>query len=161
MLMAFCFASPLCVDADELSGEPSRELTRKESKVGDLTVTTIYRGKAMILKKVKPPKESLNTVYYVYLNGFEILTYKVGPMGTELTGAGMTRRLIKPDYTIKMAGDEDGRIQRITIYSPDFTSTHDGFWLKNKELIPWSAEELADWRKMRDTAPHKTKPNDR
>ena len=49
-----------------------------------------------------------------------------------------------------MAGDKDGRIQRITIYSPDFSKTYECFWLRNHELIPWTAEELAGWRKMRD-----------
>ena len=155
LLMAFCFTAPLHADAEEDGVAQSHKLTRKESKEGDLAVMSTYRGDVMILKKVTPPRESLNTVYYVYLNGLEILTYKVGPMGTEFRGAGMTRKLIKPDYTIKMAGDREGRIQRITIYSPDFTKTFDGFWLKDGELIPWSDEELANWRKMRDMPPNK------
>jgi hypothetical protein len=49
-----------------------------------------------------------------------------------------------------MTGDKEGRIQRITLYSPDFKTTYDGFWLRNNELIPWSAEELEGWRKTRD-----------
>ena len=156
LLIAFCFTSPLQADTEEDKAVSGHKLTRKESKQGDLAVTTTFRGDVMILKKVIPPKESLNTVYYVYLNGFEILTYKVGPMGTEFRGANLIRKLVKPDYTIKMAGDREGSIQRITIYSPDFKKTYDGFWLKNGELIPWSDEELAKWRKMRDMAPNKT-----
>lgn len=156
LLIAFCFAAPLRADAEEPGVVQSRELTRKESKEGDLEVATTYRGNAMILKRVTPPDKSMNTVYYVYLNGFEVLTYKVGPLGTEFRGAGSTRKLVKPDYTIKMAGDDEGRIRRITIYSPDFATTHDGFWLKAQELIPWSDAQLASWRKMRDETPKKS-----
>lgn len=36
------------------------------------------------------------------------------------------------------------------VYSPDYTTTYDGFWLKNNELVPWSAEELEGRRKIRD-----------
>ena len=92
-------------------------------------------------------------MYYVLHNGFEVLTYKSGPGGTEFAEAGVIRNMVKPDYTIKMAGDKEGRIQRITLYSPDFKRTYDGFWLKNKELIPWTAKELANWRKMRGETP--------
>jgi hypothetical protein len=49
-----------------------------------------------------------------------------------------------------MTGDKEGRIQRITLYSPDFKTTYDGFWLRNNELIPSSAGELEGWRKTRD-----------
>ena len=132
------------------TGGQDLSITHKESKVEDLAVTASYRGDSMILKKVTPPDKSKNTVYYVLHNGYEVLTYKLGPFGTEFRGVGLTRSLIKPDYTIKMAGDKEGRIQRITLYSPDFKTTFDGFWLRNKELIPWSAEELKNWRKMRD-----------
>lgn len=141
--------------AQQVAVGPDLKLTRKEGKEGDLAVVTTYRGDAKILMKVTPPDDTMNTVYYVYLNGFEVLTYKKGPMGTEFRGAGMSRRLIKPEYTIKMAGDQEGRVERITIYSPDFQKTYEGFRLKNGELVPWSSEELANWRKMRDSMPDK------
>ncbi len=99
-------------------------------------------------------------VFFVDLNDVEVLTYKVGPFGSEFRGAGLTRQFVKPGYTIKMAGDKEGRIQRITIYSPDFKKTYDGFWLKNKELIPWTAKELANWRKMRRETPNKLDAGD-
>jgi len=121
-----------------------------ETSLGEMAVTESYRGDSLILKKVVPPDKSHNIVYYIIHNGFEVLTYKSGPAGTEFTGAGVIRDQVKPDYTIKMVGDEDGRIQRIMLYSPDFTKTYDGFWLNNHELIPWSAEELEGWRRMRD-----------
>jgi len=159
LLAALCCTVPLRAEAEQVGAKPDLKLTQKETKVetkvGNLVVATTYRGDAIILKKATPPDESKNTVYYVYLNGSEILTYKVGPMGTELSGAGMSRKLIKPDYTIKMAGDKEGRIQRITIYSPDFKKTYDGFWLKDGELIPWSSDELANWRKMRNETPNR------
>jgi len=143
---------PVLLICDTLNaGGQDQGITHKESKEGDLTVTAYYRGDSLILKKVTPPDGSLNTVYYVIHNGFEVLTYKAGPAGTEFAGAGVIRDMVKPDYTIKMAGDREGRIQRIVIYSPDFRTTYDGFRLKNHELIPWSAEELENWRKLRDS----------
>ena len=134
------------------------EITHIESKEGRFTIKTSYRGASMVLKKVTSPDKSHNTVYYVMHNGHEVLTYKSGPGGTEFAGAGMTRDQVKPDYTIKMAGDKEGRIRRITIYSPDFKTTHDGFWIKNRNLIPWSGEELANWRKLRDSTDETSPP---
>ena len=135
------------------------KLTQKESirefAAEKYAVTTSYRGGVKILEKVTPPDESKLTVYYVYLNGFKVLTYKTGQMGSEFSGAGMGRRQIKPEYTIKMAGDKEGRIEWITLYSADFTKTYDRFSLKDGELIPWSSDKLANWRKMRSEAPHK------
>lgn len=137
------------------TGVEELAITHKQSKIetslGEMAVTEYFRGDSLILKKVVPPDESLNTVYYVIHNGFEVLTYKSGPTGTEFAGAGVIRDQVKPDYTIKMAGDKKGRIQRITLYSPDFSKTYDGFWLRDKQLVPWSAEELAGWREMRDS----------
>ncbi len=124
--------------------------SKLETKLGVLTQTEYYRGDSMILKKVVPADGTLNTVYYIIHNGFEVLTYKTGPAGTDFAEAGIIRDQVKPDYTIKMAGDKEGRIQRITLYSPDFSKTFDGFWLRNNELIPWTTEELEGWRKMRD-----------
>ncbi len=151
---AIGLALPLQADTSTHKATEKQEVTQKESKLettaGALAVTISYRGDTKILKKVTPPDKSQNTVFYVYLNDVEVLTYKVGPFGSEFRGAGLTRQFVKPGYTIKMAGDKEGRIQRITIYSPDFKKTYDGFWLKNKELIPWTAKELANWRKMRD-----------
>ena len=139
---------------DAGSLEQDLAITHKISKVatqfGELTQTAYYRGDSLILKKVTPPDEFHNTVYYVIHNGFEVLTYKTGPAGTEFAEAGIIRDMVKPDYTIKMAGDKEGRIQRITLYSPDFSKTYEGYRLRNNELIPWTAEELAGWRKMRD-----------
>lgn len=157
LLAALCYTALLRAEVEQVDSRQDLKLTRKETKEGDLAVVTTYRGDAMILKKVMPAEESRNTVYYVYLNGFEILTYKMGPMGTEFSGAGMGRKMIKPEYTIKMAGDKEGRIQRITIYSPDFKETYEGFWLKDEELIPWSSDELANWRKMRGQTPSQSK----
>jgi hypothetical protein len=147
-LILFFLAAATLVLGEELN------LTHKQSKIetplGEMTVTEYFRGDSLILKKAVPPDKSLNTVYYVIHNGFEVMTYKSGPSGTEFTGAAIIRNQVKPDYTIKMAGDKDGRIQRITLYSPDFTRTYDGFWLRNNELIPWSARELEGRRKLRD-----------
>ena len=160
--------SVLVALSEPANAGPDLAITHKNSKIetslGELAVTEYYRGGSMILKRVTPPDKSHNTVYYVIHNGYEVLTYKSGPAGTEFAGAGVIRDMVKPDYTIKMAGDKEGRIQRITIYSPDFKTAYDGFWLRNNELIPWSAEELANWRKMRDPkpkTPKKTKQSDR
>lgn len=129
-------------------------ITHKESKIetslGEMAVTEYYRGDTLILKRVVPPDASHYTVYYVIHNGFEILTYKSGTAGTEFAGAGVIRDMVKPDYTIKMVGDKGGKIHRITIYSPDFSKTYESFSIKDNELIPWSAEQLQGWRKMRD-----------
>lgn len=148
-------------EAEPAGSQQNLKLTQEKTTEGGFAVTITSRGEAKILKKVTPADPSNNTVYYVYHHGFEVLTYKVSPMGTEFREAGMTRKLVKPDYTIKMAGDPEGRIQRITIYSPDFRTTYDGFSLKNQELIPWSDKELANWRKMRDRTPSKTEQDDR
>jgi hypothetical protein len=147
LIMLFLAAGTLVASED-------LNLTQKQSRIvtsqGEMAVTEYFRGDSLILKKVVPPDKSLNTVYYVIHNGFEVLTYKSGPGGTEFAEAGVIRDRVKPDYTIKMAGDKEGRIQRIMLYSPDFTKTYEGYWLKNHELIPWTAGELAGWRKMRD-----------
>lgn len=140
--------SPVAPGGDELA--ISRKQCKIDTSLGEMAVTECYRGDSLILKKVVPPDKSLNTVYYVYHNGFEVLTCKFGPAGTEFTGAGVIRGQVKPDYTIKMAGDKQGRIRRITLYSPDFSKTYDGFWIRDNALIPWSAEELAGWRERRD-----------
>jgi hypothetical protein len=153
LLSALFLLSPAAAAGEDLP------VTQKVSKVatmlGELAQTAYYRGDSLILKKLVPPDGSLNTVYYVIHNGFEVLTYKTGPAGTEFTEAGIIRDMVKPDYTIKMAGDKEGRIQRITLYSPDFSKTYEGYRLRNNELIPWTAEELAGWRKMRDPGDRK------
>ena len=147
LIMLFLAAGTLVASED-------LNLTQKQSRIvtsqGEMAVTEYFRGDSLILKKVVPPDKSLNTVYSVIHNGLEVLTYKSGLSGTEFAEAGVIRDRVKPDYTIKMAGDKEGRIQRIVIYSPDFAKTYDAFWLKNQELIPCAAGELEGWRKMRD-----------
>ena len=125
-------------------------VTTKESRRGGFALTTSYRGGEKILEKVTPKKEGQNTVFYVYLNGSVVLTYQAGPGGTEFQEAGAERKTIRPEYVIKMVGDEEAGIKRITLYSPDFKRTINGFWLKDRALVPWSAEELAGWRQLRD-----------
>ena len=116
-------------------------------------MTEYYRGDSLILKKVVPPDKSINTVYYVIHNGFEVLTYKAGSAGMELTVAGVILDHVKPDYAIKMVGDKEDRIQRIMVYSIDFTKIYDAFWIKNQELIPVAADELEGWRKIQPPFP--------
>lgn len=133
----------------------TQEESIKEISSEKYMITTTYRGGEKILEKVTPPDGSwVQTLYYIYLNGYKVMTYKVG-RGSNFAGAGMSRKMIEPEYTITMDGDKEGRIRRITIYSPDYKTTYNGFQLKDGELIPWSAEDFAKWRKMRSEAPPK------
>ncbi len=134
------------------------ELTQRESTLEiaskQYAVTTTFRGGVKILEKVTPPDQPKNsTVYYVYLNDFKVLTYTIGQGGSEFSGVGMGREQITPKYTITVGGDKEGRIEWITLYSSDFTKAFDRFGLKNGELIPWSGDKLAKYRKMRSEAP--------
>lgn len=70
-------------------------------------------------------------------------------MGTEFSSARVGRYRV----AIKVAGDERGRIERITISIPGFEKTCDGFWLRDRELVPWSRDDLANWRNMRNEPP--------
>ena len=133
---------------------PTVQGIRQEvSTQGELNVVSYYRGDAKILQRSEYREKSGNTVFYIYLQGREIFTYKSGPMGTDFRANDYPRPITVPEYTIKMAGDKESRITRITIYSSDYRKTLDGFWLKNNELIPWSSDELENWRKMRDRSP--------
>lgn len=134
----------------------TQEESTKEIYSEKYMITTTYRGGEKILEKVTPPDGSwVQTLYYIYLNRYKVMTYKVGRMGSTFKGAGMSRKLIEPEYTITMDGDKEGRIQRIAIFSSNYRTTYNGFQLKDGELIPWSGAELAKWRKMRSEAPHK------
>ena len=146
-----CWTPLLNAETDTHKAVETLKLTQKKSNIGELTITTTYRGNVKILQKATPLDESMNTVFYVFLHGVKVFTYKSGPMGTEFLGAGPVRQVGKPAYIIKMAGDKKSEIQRITIYSVAFKTTFDGFWLKDNELIPWSAEELENWRKLRSS----------
>jgi len=48
------------------------------------------------------------------------------------------------------AGKTNNRGKYETITDHTFSRCGHGFWLKNHQLIPWTAEELENWRKMRD-----------
>ena len=134
-------------------------VTTKESQRGGFAVTSSYRGGEKILEKMTPKKEGQNRVFSVYLQGSVVPASSAGPGGTEFWEAGPERKTIKPEYVIKRAGDKTARIRRITLYSPDDKRAFDGFWLKDNELVPWSAEELAGWRKLRDAKPPGQKEN--
>jgi hypothetical protein len=152
---------PLRGSAD--NGEPNQvsgvrqEVTTNEVGV----VTAFYRGDEKVLVKVVPKRTGRNVVYYLYLDGQQVFTYKYGPMGTEFRSADNTRKFAKRPYTIKMAGDKESRINRITLYTDDFAETLDGYWLKNNAVIPWSAEELAKWRAFRDPTPRRSQERTR
>ena len=113
-------------------------------------ITQYLRDGKKVLEKVTPTDPKLNTVFYIYLDGRKVFTYKVGIMGTEFAAEDSARLAPKRPFSIKLAGDNESRVNRITLYTNDFAKTLDSYWLKNNAVIPWSSKELADYRKQRD-----------
>lgn len=113
-------------------------------------ITQYLRDGKKVLEKVTPTDPQLNTVFYIYLDGRKVFTYKVGILGTEFEAEDSARLVPERSFSIKLAGDNESRVNRITLYTNDFAKTLDGYWLKNNAIIPWSSAELANHRKQRD-----------
>ena len=113
-------------------------------------LTQYLRDGKKVLEKVTPTDPKLNTVFYIYLDGRKVFTYKIGILGTEFQAEGSARLSPTRPFSIKLAGDSQSRINKITLYTNDFAETLDGYWLKDNAIIPWSSKELANHRKQRD-----------
>ena len=129
---------------DNIEGVTVKVISRDNAN--DFKLIGYYRSEDKILEKVEPLKPGMNTVYRLYLNNKSIFTVKVGPMGTEFRSSDNTRKFNPTKYTVKMAGDKEGKIRRMTIYTDDFTRTLDGFWFRDSQVIPWSDKGLINWK---------------
>jgi len=148
LLLASC-RTPSVTEHGENAGT-IQGVRQETSMRAGYPVVTYYRGEEKILEKIAPQEDGKNDIYYIFLDGRKIFTYKSGPVGTEFRSSDNTRKFAKRPYTIKMAGDKESRVRRITIYSPDFKETMESFWLRDNQIIPWSSERLEGWRGMRD-----------
>lgn len=134
-------------DPNQIEGVHQRH---KVIAIGKLT--SYFRDGEKILQRMVPDNAGLNRVFYICLEGQNVFTYKAGILGTEFQINEEERSLVKTPFTIKLAGDKNARVERITIYTHYFKTTLEGYWLKKNTIVPWSTAELAQWRKERGEA---------
>lgn len=115
-------------------------------------ITSYFRNGKQILQKMVSDDPDLNMVFYICIEGKNVFTYKVGILGTEFQMNEHERLAVKTPFAIKLGGDKESRIERITVYTHDFRRTIDGYWLKKNAIVPWSTQELGQWRKQRGEA---------
>jgi len=153
LLFSVMLFSNLSANAQEPNPIAGVRQEKKTISVGEIPVgelTQYLRDGKKVLEKVTPTDPKLNTVFYIYLDGRKVFTYKIGILGTEFQAEGSARLSPTRPFSIKLAGDSQSRINKITLYTNDFAETLDGYWLKDNAIIPWSSKELANHRKQRD-----------
>ncbi len=148
LLFAASLISVKTTDAQESNQIEGVRQIKTTISIGELT--QYLRDGKKILEKITPTDSKRNTVFYVYLDGRKVFTYKVGIQGTEFQAEDMAQRSPPRPFSIKLAGDSQTRINWITLYTSDFGKTLDGYWLKNNAIIRWSSKKFANYRKQRN-----------
>ena len=129
-------------------------VTQQERVMAIGKVTSYFRDGEKILQRMVPGNVGLNSVFYIVREGENVFTCKVGVLGTEFQINEQERLLVKTPFAIKLGGDKEGKITRITIYTHDFATTLDGYSLKSNAIVPWSTAQLSKWRKQRGEGAH-------